>query len=58
MVNYCPRCGWHVMMEPKEINALSRFRDEYVCSDCGVDEAIRQYMGIDDIKWAIDEEGA
>ena len=55
---YCPRCGVHVMMEPREINALSRFRNEYVCSNCGVDEAIRQYMRIGDIPWAIDEEGA
>lgn len=53
----CPRCGERTMREPKEMNALSRFRDEYICSDCGVGEALAvYYLGADNYEWWIDEE--
>lgn len=38
----CPRCGkW--MEKPISHNAVSRVADVYVCSVCGMDEAIRDF---------------
>lgn len=38
----CPRCGrW--MESPITHNALSRVADIYVCPDCGMDEALRDF---------------
>lgn len=38
----CPRCGqW--MKLPITHNALSRVADVYICPDCGMDEAIRDF---------------
>jgi len=34
----CPRCG-NLMREKQVENALSRYADVYICSDCGVAEA-------------------
>ena len=45
-VDHCPRCGEFTLMEPAEINALSRTtrgvndRPMWVCSDCGTDEGL------------------
>ena len=42
----CPRCGEFTLIEPLEINALSRTtrgpndRSMWVCSDCGTDEGL------------------
>ncbi len=38
----CLRCGKPLHHEPGE-NALSRYADIWICSDCGKDEAIRCY---------------
>ncbi len=38
----CPRCGrW--MEQPITHNSLSRIANVYICSDCGVDEALRDF---------------
>lgn len=38
----CPRCGrW--MERPITHNALSRVADVYICPDCGMDEALRDF---------------
>ena len=45
-VQDCPRCGEFTLIEPLEINALSRTtrgpndRSMWVCSDCGTDEGL------------------
>lgn len=36
----CPRCGQHHMKKDMAENALSRYTDIYICSDCGRDEAM------------------
>ena len=36
----CPRCGQHRMEKDMAENALSRYTDIYICSDCGRDEAM------------------
>lgn len=41
----CPRCGNNNMNPVKEMNALSRYVDIYICSDCGTDEALRDFFG-------------
>ena len=42
----CPRCG-HDRMDAKPIrNALSRYADVYICDACGMDEALRDMIGI------------
>ena len=39
----CPRCG-HSRMRPElAANAVSRHFDVYICSECGTDEALRDY---------------
>jgi|TARA_R110000824_G_scaffold273617_2_gene462119 hypothetical protein len=46
----CPRCGLQEMREPLGSNALSRTTrgvfdaPVYVCSDCGSDEGMEEYM--------------
>lgn len=37
----CPRCGHHRMDKKAVRNALSRHASVYICSQCGMDEAIR-----------------
>lgn len=39
----CPRCGRWSMESPITHNALSRVADVYVCPDCGMDEALRDF---------------
>ena len=39
----CPKC-LNELKQPLEINALSRHRHEYICSDCGVEEALDDYL--------------
>lgn len=34
-LNYCPACGLH----NENVDALSRYHDADICSDCGVREA-------------------
>ena len=41
----CPRCGEDKMYERIHTNAYSRHAECYICSDCGTDEAIRDYLG-------------
>ena len=41
----CPRCGYATMDPVVTRNALSRHADIYVCSACGTDEAIRDFVG-------------
>lgn len=41
----CPRCG-QMMKAPLEGQALSRQGDVYICSNCGLDEAVRTAMGL------------
>ena len=36
----CPRCGQHHMKKDMAENALSRYIDIYICSDCGREEAM------------------
>jgi len=39
----CPRCG-HMRMRPElAANAVSRHFDVHICSECGTDEAMRDY---------------
>lgn len=42
----CPRCGQRRMKPQAAANALSRFHDVYICSECGVDEALRSAQGL------------
>ncbi len=39
----CPRCD-NELKEPLHINALSRHKEEYVCSDCHLEEALDDYL--------------
>lgn len=39
----CPRCGRMSMDKVLSHNALSRVADVYVCPDCGMDEALRDF---------------
>ncbi len=36
----CPRCGEETLDPVMERNAVSRYKDEYICSDCGLSEAL------------------
>ncbi len=40
----CPRCGYDNMKEPILHNALSRYADVLICTDCGVTEAMLDMM--------------
>ncbi len=47
--NICPRCGAMVpngAMVGKYPGALSRISDYEICSDCGTDEALKDYYGL------------
>ena len=39
----CLRCG-NTLAEKLAYNSLSRYADVYVCSDCGLDEAIKEFL--------------
>ena len=41
----CPRCG-HPRMLPGVRNALSRRAKVYICSECGMDESLRDMAGL------------
>lgn len=41
----CPRCGHMTMKHQSTRNALSRYADVYICSGCGMDEALRDFSG-------------
>lgn len=51
----CPRCGRQNMKPSTATNALSRHANVYICDECGMDEAIRDYAGktVPLEKWAI-----
>ncbi len=43
---FCPRCG-RKSMDPKlHKNALSRVANVYICSTCGLEEALDSMFGI------------
>lgn len=42
----CPRCGYDRMHQKAVRNALSRHADVYICSECGMDEALRDMAGM------------
>ena len=42
----CPRCG-EKMNDVLARNSLSRYCDAYICSECGTDEALRDFVGLD-----------
>ena len=44
----CPRCGRKRMASPLTSNALSRYADIYICSQCGLEEAIADYQSCSD----------
>lgn len=44
----CPRCGGK-MREHKIDNALSRVCNAYICSQCGTDEAMQDFISGDAI---------
>ena len=52
---FCPRCGRLTVKEKLHTNALSRHANVYVCDECGIDEAIRDWKRIPLPlrKWAI-----
>ena len=39
----CPRCGKHRMDPVAHRNALSRYANVYICSWCGVEEAMYDF---------------
>ena len=43
----CPRCGRDNMDENPVRNALSRYANVYICDECGTDEAMRDFAGLD-----------
>ena len=40
----CPRCGRNIIKAPLEHNALSRYADLYVCTECGYTEGMLDMM--------------
>lgn len=51
----CPRCGRYTMDYPAVKNALSRRANIYICSDCGMEEAMLDAAGMEPLplnKWA------
>lgn len=52
----CPRCGGPMHPEAGR-NALSRRADVYICSACGIDEAMRDFTRHEPLpfeRWARD----
>lgn len=52
----CPRCGCTYSEPP----AMSRHSDEHICSNCGMDEAVRDYFHLTPIprsSWAYPKRG-
>lgn len=43
---FCPRCGRKQMDENPMRNALSRRADISICNECGIDEAMRDALGV------------
>lgn len=42
---FCPRCGLENMRTRLYANALSRYENVYICSDCGISEAMSDFLG-------------
>jgi predicted RNA-binding Zn-ribbon protein involved in translation (DUF1610 family) len=54
----CPRCGADNMEVPVYKNASSRHEEVYICGDCGVGEAARDFARLPPLpleKWAYNE---
>ena len=50
----CPRCKRTKLLTPRVLNALSRKDNEtYVCSPCGVDEAVWDFTGSEHPEWPL-----
>lgn len=52
----CPRCGYGMDLEKMARNSLSRYEQIYICSNCGMDEALREHHGAGQkplVRWAI-----
>jgi len=45
----CPRCGKKTMREKLHYNCMSRRADVYVCEPCGMEEALLDFKGYDDL---------
>lgn len=41
----CPRCGRDAMKSDVALNALSRYINVYVCTECGIEEAMLDLDG-------------
>lgn len=53
---FCPRCGHRFEGFP----ALSRLTDAEICSDCGLDEGMRMFLGMPPMRfedWHTDPRG-
>ncbi len=48
----CPRCGQNQMNPKVTINALSRYADVYICDTCGLDEAMRDFVGQEPVSYS------
>ena len=44
----CPRCGSNTMDSELVMNSLSRKANVYICNQCGMNEAMCDYLEIDD----------
>ena len=44
-LNRCPHCGRNIMSTDIVLNALSRHIDVYICSECGIEEAMLDFDG-------------
>ncbi len=50
----CPRCNQNTLAEELAVNALSRKDNEtYVCSPCGVDEAVWDFTESEHPEWPL-----
>ena len=50
----CPRCNRNELASPAVLNALSRKDNEtYVCSPCGVDEAVWDFTKSEHPEWPL-----
>tara|TARA_B100001564_G_scaffold267886_1_gene229495 strand:- start:498 stop:725 length:228 start_codon:yes stop_codon:yes gene_type:complete len=54
MKTFCPRCGIEELDKMQVLNALSRKDNEtYVCSPCGIDEAVWDFMKSEHPEWPL-----
>lgn len=55
-MNTCPKCNENELHEREAMNAVSRRNGEYICSQCGMDEAMEDYINSRLGKEELDEE--